>query len=288
MRRSIRKALFPVAGLGTRLLPATRMIPKEMLPVVDRPLIQYAVEEAIEAGIEEFIFVIGTTAMAPDHFRRAGHLDEALAAAGRDADRALAAPIIPDSARITQVRQTRPLGLGHAIWCAREEVGGEPVAILLPDDLILAEPGCLRQMVDAWQDTGGNMLAVATVPRQDISSYGVIRPGRRDGTLIELRGLVEKPAPREAPSTYAVVGRYIIEPGVFSLLERFETGAGGEIQLTDALAQRIGQVPSHACVYSGRRFDCGSRIGLLEASIAVALSRDDLRESVLSRLRASL
>jgi UTP--glucose-1-phosphate uridylyltransferase len=277
----IRKAIFPVGGLGTRFLPATKSMPKEMLPVVDKPLIQYAVEEAREAGIEEFIFVTGRGKTAiEDHFDHAYELQTMLASRRRDEALAVVKATIPGPGQIAYTRQLEPLGLGHAVWCARNFVGMEPVAVLLADDLILGKTGCLKEMIEAYNDVGGNMVAVMEVPDEDISSYGVIAPGNVRGRLIEVRGLVEKPPAAEAPSNLAVVGRYILQPRVFADLGRFERGAGGEIQLTDSLARQLGSEPFNGFQFSGRRFDCGSKVGFLEANIAYALDRDDMRDDV--------
>jgi UTP--glucose-1-phosphate uridylyltransferase len=277
----IRKAIFPVGGLGTRFLPATKSMPKEMLPVVDKPLIQYAVEEAREAGIEEFIFVTGRGKTAiEDHFDHAYELQTMLKSRHRGEALAMVKATIPGPGQIAYTRQLEPLGLGHAVWCARNFVGMEPVAVLLADDLILGKTGCLKEMIEAYNDVGGNMVAVMEVPDVDISSYGVIAPGTIQGRLIEVRGLVEKPPAAEAPSNLAVVGRYILQPSVFEDLGRFERGAGGEIQLTDSLARQLGSGPFNGFRFAGRRFDCGSKVGFLEANIAYALDRDDMRDDV--------
>jgi len=274
MYRMIKKAIFPVGGLGTRFLPATKALPKEMLPVVDKPLIQYAVEEAAAAGIEEFIFVTGRNKTAiEDHFDHSFELEETLLAKGKAAALDTVRGMIHSPGSVAYVRQQEPAGLGHAVWCARNLVHDEPVAILLADDLILGK-SCMAEMVASYQ--GGNMIAVMDVPKSETSSYGIITPGTDHGQLIDVAGLVEKPDPEDAPSTLAVVGRYIIEAGVFSQLDRQERGAGNEVQLTDALARQIGKVPFHGLRFSGERFDCGSKIGFLQANIAFAMSRDDL------------
>lgn len=270
----IKKAIFPVGGLGTRFLPATKALPKEMLPVVDKPLIQYAVEEAAAAGIEEFIFVTGRNKTAiEDHFDHSFELEETLLAKGKAAALDTVRGMIHAPGSVAYVRQQEPAGLGHAVWCARNLVHDEPVAILLADDLILGK-SCMAEMVASYQ--GGNMIAVMDVPKSETSFYGIITPGKDHGQLIDVAGLVEKPDPEDAPSTLAVVGRYIIEAGVFSQLDRQERGAGNEVQLTDALARQIGKVPFHGLRFSGERFDCGSKIGFLQANIAFAMSRDDL------------
>ncbi|MCE2517112.1 MAG: UTP--glucose-1-phosphate uridylyltransferase GalU [Alphaproteobacteria bacterium] len=276
----IKKAIFPVGGLGTRFLPATKSMPKEMLPVVDKPLIQYAVEEAAEAGVEEFIFVTGRGKSAiEDHFDHSMELEQTLESRSKTEALALVRDMMHQPGSVAYIRQQEPAGLGHAVWCARHIVADEPVAVLLADDLIKAAAGkknCLGEMVDAWSAHGGNMVAAMEVPLNDTSSYGIITPGDSHGPLTEVNGLVEKPKPEDAPSRLAVVGRYIIEPGVFSELSRMERGAGGEIQLTDSLARRIGEVPFHGMTFSGTRFDCGSKLGFLQANVAFALDRDDL------------
>ena len=270
----IKKAIFPVGGLGTRFLPATKALPKEMLPVVDKPLIQYAIEEAAAAGIEEFIFVTGRNKTAiEDHFDHSFELEKTLLAKDKTAALDTVRSMIHAPGSVAYVRQQEPAGLGHAVWCARNLVHNEPVAILLADDLILGK-SCMAEMVAAYQ--GGNLIAVMNVPKSDTGSYGIITPGKDDGQLIEVAGLIEKPDPEDAPSTLGVVGRYIIEPGVFSQLNRQERGASNEVQLTDALAHQIGKVPFHGLRFSGERFDCGSKIGFLQANIAFAMTRDDL------------
>ena len=274
-RKPIRKAVFPVAGLGTRFLPATKAIPKELLPIVDKPLIQYAVDEAREAGIEQMIFVTGRGKTAiVEHFDVAYELETTMEERGKDMS-------VLDSSRFTPgdiitVRQQVPMGLGHAIWCARAIVGDEPFAILLPDEMMWGEPGCMKQMVDAYEETGGNLVSVLEVPHEDVSSYGVIDPGAQNGALTEVKGLVEKPPVDEAPSNKIVSGRYILQPEVMRILEDQEKGAGGEIQLTDAMAKMIGQQPFHAVTFEGRRFDCGSKLGFVEATLAIALEREDM------------
>ena len=283
----VRKAIFPVGGLGTRFLPATKSLPKEMLPVVDKPLIQYAVEEAWEAGIEELVFVTGRGKTAiEDHFDLMPELQSLLEDRGGGEALERLRATVPPAGRIACIRQQEPLGLGHAVWCARSFVGRDPVAVLLADDLVLARPGCLKQMIDARRRVGGNMVAVMAVPATEIESYGVVTPGACDGPLIEIRGLVEKPRVEEAPSNLAVIGRYIIEPAVFDDLGRLQKGAGGEIQLTDALARQIGAAPLHGFRFAGRRFDCGSKVGWLEANIAYALERHELRDRVAAVVRS--
>ena len=275
MTKKLRKAVFPVAGLGTRLLPATKSIPKELLTVVDRPLIQYAVDEAREAGIEQLIFVTGRGKSAlVDYFDAAFELETTMREKGKSLD-----PLEPSRVHfgeLVSVRQQQPLGLGHAVWCAREVVGDEPFAVLLPDDLMSGSPGALKQMVDAWEKVGGNMLCTEEVPHDRTASYGVITPGRQDGAVTEVLGLVEKPKPEEAPSNLAVIGRYILQPEVMHILDKGETGAGGEIQLTDAMAQLIGKQPFHATRVDAIRHDCGDKAGYVIANLALALDRPDI------------
>ncbi len=277
--RPVRKAVFPVAGLGTRFLPATKAIPKELLPIVDRPLIQYAVDEAREAGIEQMIFVTGRGKTAiVDHFDIAFELETTMEERGKDLSALDPTRFVPGD--LITVRQQVPLGLGHAIWCARAVIGDEPFAILLPDELMIGEPGCLKQMVEAYDQVGGNLISVLEVPREQVSSYGVIDPGPASGALTEVRGLVEKPPVDEAPSNKIVSGRYILQPEVMRVLEGQEKGAGGEIQLTDAMARMIGQQPFHAVTFAGRRFDCGSKTGFVEATLSLALERPDMGAEV--------
>ena len=274
-RKPIRKAVFPVAGLGTRFLPATKAIPKEMMAIVDRPLIQYAVDEAREAGIEQMIFVTGRGKTAiVEHFDVAFELETTMEERDKDLSVLDSSRAIPGD--IITVRQQVPLGLGHAVWCARAIVGDEPFAILLPDELMVGEPGCMKQMVEAYERTGGNMVSVLEVPHEEVSSYGVIDPGAVDGALTEVKGLVEKPPVDQAPSNKIVSGRYILQPEVMRVLEDQEKGAGGEIQLTDAMAKMIGDQPFHAVTFEGNRYDCGSKLGFVEATLALALQRDDM------------
>ncbi|MGB1710210.1 MAG: UTP--glucose-1-phosphate uridylyltransferase GalU [Candidatus Puniceispirillaceae bacterium] len=270
--------MFPVGGLGTRFLPATKAMPKEMLPVVDKPLIQYAVEEAAEAGVEEFIFVTGRNKTAiEDHFDHSFELEETLAAKGRDEALHLVKDMLHNPGSVFYVRQQQPAGLGHAVWCARHLVGSEPVAVLLADDLILGA-SCVKEMVDAYK--GGNMVAVMDVPHEQTGSYGIVKPGADDGRIVQVEGLVEKPDPSSAPSNIAVVGRYIITPEVFETLAAQERGAGGEIQLTDALAKQIGKAPFSGVRFSGERFDCGSKLGFLQANVAFGLNNDAMRDQL--------
>jgi UTP--glucose-1-phosphate uridylyltransferase len=277
----IRKAVFPVAGLGTRMLPATKAIPKEMLPVVDKPIIQYAFDEARAAGIEHFIFVTGRgKSVIEDHFDRAYELDDALVKKGKHAELEAVSAWVPAPGELSYTRQQEPLGLGHAVWCARELVGNEPFAVVLVDDLIRGQVPCLTQMVEAHAQTGGSIVAVEEVAAEHTNRYGVLDSGESDGRLVEIKGLVEKPHPAEAPSQLAVIGRYILLPEVFEHLALQQKGTGGEIQLTDAMARMIGQRPFHGLRFEGRRFDCGARLGYLEAIVACALERDDLRADV--------
>ena len=272
---TIKKAIFPVGGLGTRFLPATKAMPKEMLPVVDKPLIQYAVEEAAAAGIEQFIFVTGRNKTAiEDHFDHSTELEAVLIEKDKADALELVRRMLREPGSVSYVRQQEPAGLGHAVWCARHLVGAEPVAVLLADDLILGAPA-MAEMTSAY--TGGNMVALMDVPASDTGAYGIITPGSKQGNLTEITGIVEKPSPDKAPSSKAVVGRYILEPKIFDELGKGRRGAGGEIQLTDALAARIGHAPFHGLNFSGERFDCGSKIGFLKANIAFGLARDELQ-----------
>jgi UTP--glucose-1-phosphate uridylyltransferase len=282
MAQRIRKAIFPVGGLGTRFLPATKAMPKEMLPVVDKPLIQYAVEEAQAAGIEEFIFVTGRSKTAiEDHFDHSYELETTLRERGKDAQIAAVNSWMPRPGQIAYTRQQVPLGLGHAVWCARNLIGDEPFAVLLADDLILAETSCLKQMVEAQSKVGGNMVAVMEVPHEHTNRYGIVDVARDDGKLVAVKGVVEKPAPASAPSNLSIIGRYILQPDVFDRLAHIGRGAGGEIQLTDALAELIrGGKPFHGLRFDGKRFDCGDKVGFLEANIAFALARPDLTDAV--------
>jgi len=278
-RKPIRKAVFPVAGLGTRFLPATKAIPKELLPIVDRPLIQYAVDEAREAGIEQMIFVTGRGKTAiVEHFDVAYELESTMGDRGKDMS--VLEPTRATPGDIITVRQQVPMGLGHAIWCARAIVGDEPFAILLPDEMMVGEPGCMAQMVEAYNEVGGNLISVLEVPHEEVSSYGVIDPGASSGALTEVKGLVEKPPVDQAPSNKIISGRYILQPEVMRTLETQGKGAGGEIQLTDAMAQMIGTQPFHAVTFDGRRFDCGSKLGFVEATLALALEREDMGADV--------
>ena len=290
-RKPIRKAVFPVAGLGTRFLPATKAIPKEMLPIIDRPLIQYAVDEAREAGIEQLIFVTGRGKTAiVEHFDVAYELEATMK------NRAKALEVLEPTriqpGNLVAVRQQVPLGLGHAIWCARAIVGDEPFAIFLPDELMIGDSdgsgGCMKQMVEAYDQLGGNVISVLEVPMAEVSNYGVIEPGARNGSVTEVLGLVEKPRREDAPSNLIISGRYILQPEVMRVLEGQQKGAGGEIQLTDAMAKMIGQQPFHAVTFAGRRYDCGSKVGFVEATLALALEREDMADDVRAIMRRLL
>jgi UTP--glucose-1-phosphate uridylyltransferase len=287
LNKPLRKAVLPVAGLGTRFLPATKAIAKEMLPVVDKPLIQYAVEEARAAGIEQFCMVTGRgkTALI-DHFDIAYELEATLRERGKEQIlEMLSQTTTLEPGAIATVRQQVPLGLGHAIWCARAFIGDDPFAILLPDDMVLSETPCLQQLADAYRETGGNVVAVTEVPREHTNRYGILDIGADDGRLVEVKGLVEKPEPKDAPSNLSIIGRYVLLPHVLLPLARLERGAGGEVQLTDAMAKMIGFTPFHGLRYEGRRFDCGDKVGYLEAQIAFALKRDDLGPQVRAFLK---
>ncbi|HET9355438.1 MAG TPA: UTP--glucose-1-phosphate uridylyltransferase [Sphingomicrobium sp.] len=276
----VRKAIFPVAGLGTRLLPATKSIPKEMLTIVDRPLIQYAVDEAREAGIEQLIFVTGRgKSSLVDYFDMSFELEAVMEKAGKSLDALQSSRT--DYGEIVSVRQQRPLGLGHAVWCARHVVGNEPFAVLLPDDLMV--PSALKQMVEAYEAVGGNIVCAAEVPRDRTASYGIVTPGAREGNRTEVRGLVEKPRPEDAPSTLGVIGRYILQPEVMGVLDAQETGAGGEIQLTDAMAQLIGTQPFHAVTVDSVRYDCGTKLGFVTANMALGLADPEIGDALRSQ-----
>ncbi|MBB6250285.1 UTP--glucose-1-phosphate uridylyltransferase GalU [Nitrospirillum iridis] len=289
MVKRVRKAVFPVAGLGTRFLPATKAIPKEMLPLADKPLIQHAVDEAKAAGIEMFCFVTsrGKTPLE-DHFDLNYELNQTLKNRGKLDILKMIEDIQIDSGKIAYVRQSEPLGLGHAVWCAREFIGDEPFAVLLPDEQVLGDRPCLAQMMDAYAQVGGNLLSVFEVPREQTNKYGILDIGADDGRLAEVKGLVEKPDPATAPSTLSIQGRYILQPEIFQHLERFEKGAGGEIQLTDAMAKLIGQQPFHGFRFEGKRFDCGDKLGFVLANAAYALARPDMADKVRAALKEML
>ena len=271
--KPIRKAVLPVAGFGTRVLPATKTIPKEMLPVFDRPAIQYVVDEAIAAGIEHFVFVKGRNKGAiEDYFDTAYELETSLKAKNKTAILEEVQKTCPVAGSMSFVRQQAPLGLGHAIWCARDIVGDEPFAILLPDVLVQAAPSCLAQMVEAYQETGSNIIAVEPVPEAEVDKYGVIDPAERNGNRIRMNGMVEKPPVADAPSNLAITGRYILQGKIFDYLADQAAGAGGEIQLTDAMARLMANEDFYAVEYDGQSYDCGSKLGYLRAQIAYALA----------------
>jgi UTP--glucose-1-phosphate uridylyltransferase len=286
MERKVTKAVFPVAGLGTRFLPATKSIPKEIMTLVDRPLIQYAIDEARAAGITEFIFVTsrGKSALE-DYFDHAPELEASLERSGKDELLKVLQNTYMDSGAIAYVRQHKPLGLGHAVWCASRLIGDEPFAVILPDDVIAAETPCLQQMVEAHAECGGNMVAAMEVPPSKASAYGVLDVERDMGALVSVRGMVEKPAPGTAPSNLAVIGRYILTPAVLENLSQANTGAGGEIQLTDAIAKEIEKgAPVHGFRFRGQRFDCGSKAGFLQATVAFGLAREELHDELAAYL----
>ncbi len=289
MPQKVRKAVFPVAGLGTRFLPATKAIPKEMLPLADRPLIQHAVDEAKAAGIEQFCFVTSRgKSPLEDHFDLNYELNETLRRRGKDDLLKIVEAIQIQSGFLSYVRQAEPLGLGHAVWCAREFVGNEPFAVLLPDEQVLGDRPCLAQMMDAYDKVGGNMLSVFEVPREQTNKYGILDIAGEDGQLVAVKGLVEKPEPAKAPSNLSIQGRYILQPEVFQHLSVFEKGAGGEIQLTDAMAKLIGKQPFHGFKFEGRRFDCGDKLGFVLANVAYALERPDMADKVRTALKDML
>ena len=279
MTKRIRKAVFPVAGLGTRLLPATKTMPKEMLTIVDRPLIQYAVDEAREAGIEQMIFVTGRgKATLDDYFDVGFELEATMRDRGKNLD--ALDPSRSGFGEIISVRQQQPLGLGHAVWCARHIVGDEPFAVLLPDDLMVGEPGALKQMIDAYTEFGGNIVCAQEVPAERTGSYGIITPGETIGNATVVKGLVEKPSPEVAPSRLGVVGRYILQPEIMAILGKGDRGAGGEIQLTDGMARLIGSQPFHAVTVDAVRHDCGDKAGFVMANIALAMRDDELKTKI--------
>ena len=287
----IRKAVFPVAGLGTRFLPATKTVPKEMMPIVDKPLIQYAVDEAIDAGCDTLVFVTNRYKHAvADYFDKAYELEQKLEKAGKQEQLALVRSVLPPHVRAVFVTQAEALGLGHAVLCARPVVGDEPFAVILPDDLIWNRggPGALSQMADLAERSGGSVIAVEEVPREQTGSYGVVDAPAFDGRSGRIRALVEKPAPEEAPSNLAVVGRYVLEPRVFELLETTRPGKGGEIQLTDAIAALAAERQVDAYHFHGTRFDCGSHLGLIEATIRFALDHEKLSEKAQAAMLAAL
>lgn len=284
MKKKVRKAVFPVGGLGTRFLPATKSMPKEMLPVVDKPIIHYAYEEAVAAGIEQFIFVTGRNKSAiEDHFDHSYELQHNLSKREKKKELELTSDWLPPAGSIAYTRQQDPLGLGHAVWCARHLVGNEPFAVILADDMVLAKRPCLAQMVRQY--SGGNMAAVMDVPREKTKSYGILDIKSSKGKIVTAKGLVEKPEPKNAPSTLSIIGRYILDPGIFSVLEKQTKGSGGEIQLTDAMNAMIGGVPFYGYRFDGKRYDCGNKVGYIEANIAFALNNDDIKERVMEILQ---
>ena len=284
MSRPIRKAVFPVAGLGTRFLPATKVMPKEMLVVVDKPLIQWAVEEAAAAGCTDFILVTSRgKSLQEDHFDYHAELENLLERREKAAELEAIRSILPAGGRVITVRQPEPLGLGHAVACAEPVVGNEPFAVILPDDMVLADTPCMKQMIDAYNRVGGNIVAVMDVPREQTRRYGILDVAdddKREGALVTIKGLVEKPAPERAPSTLSIIGRYILQPEIFEYLRKGERGAGGEIQLTDAMARMIGRGPFHGYRFRGTRYDCGDKAGYIAANLAFALERPDLAPTV--------
>ncbi|SDX73477.1 UDP-glucose pyrophosphorylase [Ruegeria halocynthiae] len=282
MVRKVTKAIFPVAGMGTRFLPATKSVPKEIMTLVDRPLVQYAIDEARAAGITEFIFVTsrGKSALE-DYFDHNLVLEQDLKSKGKDELLEILNATNMESGAIAYIRQHKALGLGHAVWCARRLIGDEPFAVMLPDDVIASDKPCLQQMVEAYEETGGNMVAAMEVPNEKTSSYGILDTGQNVGTVVRAKGMVEKPKPENAPSNLAVIGRYILGPSVLYNLNQKRKGSGGEIQLTDAIAEDIGNgVPVFGYKFDGQRFDCGSKAGFLQATVSFALARDDLRDDL--------
>ncbi|CUK27334.1 UTP--glucose-1-phosphate uridylyltransferase [Cognatishimia activa] len=282
MNRKVTKAIFPVAGMGTRFLPATKSVPKEIMTLVDRPLIQYAIDEARAAGITEFIFVTSRGKGAlEDYFDHAPQLEASLEAKGKTALLKTLKDTNMESGAVAYVRQHKAKGLGHAVWCARRLIGDEPVAVLLPDDVIAAETPCLQQMVEAYEETGGNMVAAMEVPVAKASSYGILDVKEDHGSMVSVKGMVEKPAEGTAPSNLAVIGRYILSPNVLDNLDTTQAGAGGEIQLTDAIAKQINSSEGvYGYRFRGQRFDCGSKAGFLQATVSFGLARDDLRDEL--------
>ncbi len=287
MAKKIRKVVFPVGGLGTRFLPATKSMPKEMLPVVDKPLIHYAFEEAQAADIEQFIFVTGRNKNAiNNHFDHSYELQSILSEANKHRELETTKNWLPDPGCVMFIRQQEPLGLGHAIWCARHVIGDEPFAVILADDLVLADTPCLKQMVDAYSEIeGSNLLGVVDVPREKTKSYGILDVQSDDGRLASAKGLVEKPAPENAPSTLSIIGRYILQPSIFKYLEKQQRGAGGEIQLTDAINASLAETPIYGLRFQGKRFDCGERVGFVEANLAFALANPEMHERVVGFLK---
>ncbi len=289
MNRAVRKAVFPVAGLGTRTLPATKAVPKEMLTIVDKPLIQYAVEECLAAGIEQFVFVTGRNKGAiEDHFDHAYELEATLVERKKTAELKQTMESLIPAGNAIFTRQQQPLGLGHAVWCARHWIGDEPFAVLLPDELTLSSPSCTAELVEEHARTKGSVISVLDVPKDQTGRYGIVVTGKDDGRLAEVAGMVEKPKPEAAPSTLAIIGRYVLLPEVFRHLDLQERGAGNEIQLTDAMAKMVGNAPFHALRYTGRRYDCGNRLGFLEANLALGLTHPEIGSDVRRMARTLL
>lgn len=287
LKKRVTKAIFPVAGLGTRFLPATKSVPKEIMTLVDRPLIQYAIDEARAAGIKEFIFVTSRGKGAlEDYFDHAPQLESALRKSGKTDLLDKLKSTNMESGAIAYIRQHKAMGLGHAVWCARRLIANEPFAVILPDDVIAAETPCLQQMVDAYQETGGSLVAAMEVPKEQTTSYGILDIESESGSLAKVRGMVEKPAVHEAPSNLAVIGRYIITPSVLQTLNRQKSGSGDEVQLTDAIAQEVVEGRDvHALRFKGQRFDCGSKAGFLQATVSFALAREELQDEFAAYLR---
>ncbi len=287
MRKKVTKAIFPVAGMGTRFLPATKSVPKEIMTLVDRPLVQYAIDEARAAGIKEFIFVTSRGKGAlEDYFDHSPQLEQELRKKGKDELLSILKSTNMESGAIAYIRQHKALGLGHAVWCARRLIADEPFAVMLPDDVIAAEKPCLQQMVEAYEETGGSMVAAMEVPPDRVSSYGILDVEEDMGSVVKVQSMVEKPKPDDAPSNLAVIGRYILTPSVLTNLNKMKSGAGGEIQLTDAIAQEIGKPKGgvYGLRFRGQRFDCGSKSGFLQATVSFGLARDELRDDLLRYL----
>ena len=286
-KRKIKKAIFPVGGLGTRFLPATKAIPKEMLPILNKPLIQYAIEEAKAAGIEEFIFITGRGKSAiEDYFDHSVELELSLKKTNKNNYLNMIQEMILEPGSVAYVRQQEPLGLGHAVWCARHLIKDEPVAVILADDLIKSEKGCLKQMVENWN--GGNMVALSYVDKSKVSSYGVIKPGKIENNKVEIKDIIEKPKQEKAPSQYAVVGRYILEPEIFNSLSSLKRGANNEVQLTDSLSSMIGKIPFYGILFSGTRFDCGTKLEYVEANISYALDNSEVKNELVHWISKTL
>lgn len=284
--KPLRKAVFPVGGLGTRFLPVTKALPKEMLPVASKPLIHYAFEEARAAGIEEFIFITGRNKNAiSNHFDHSYELQHHLSDKEKAEELALTRDWLPAAGHIAFVRQQEPLGLGHAVWCARHFIGNEPFAVLLADEMLLHKGGFLKEMANIYHKRGGNVIALAETKREETRKYGIIDPESEDAEVIKIKGMVEKPKPEEAPSTLSITGRYILQPEIFDFLAQGKRGSGGEIQLTDAMAAMLPTSPFYGMRFKGKRFDCGNKLGFLEANIAYALEEEDMRDAVLGILQ---